>query len=300
MSTLTAPEPRVRQTAAPRSDAWRARHLGRYTAPDDGHAREIVSLKRPDGSTLVIDCLARTFDDARLVAQLASEEPVENADIVAAMYLADQTRGRCRRLTEQDLNPAHDVDSCMPNGTIPWQRTALRDVAGHIYRIRQLASAGSLSELRWTRSPHPGREHPFEPVSLRDVVGALQDYEPARTLTAEVLAVHRQRCDVSVCRLAGELERLAHSPIVLNRALRQAVQRALARGDLTMSEIAIRCGRCKRDRRGNTSGETSWLTRRIGQAPEAGRDQPTPWVHSDVLALIARDGLALSPNEVEL
>ena len=36
------------------------------------------------------------------------------------------------------------------------------------------------------------------------------------------------------------------------------------------------------------------------QTPEAGQDQPTRWVHSDVLALIARDGLAMSPNEVEL
>ena len=50
----------------------------------------------------------------------------------------------------------------------------------------------------------------------------------------------------------------------------------------------------------SSSGETSWLARRIGQTPEAGQDQPTPWVHSDVLALIARDGLAMSPNEVEL
>ena len=87
---------------------------------------------------------------------------------------------------------------------------------------------------------------------------------------------------------------------MLNRRLREAVQARLARGHLTMSEIAIRCGRCKRDRRGNVSGETSWLARRIGLASEAGRDQPTPWVHSDVLALIARDGLGLSPREVEL
>jgi hypothetical protein len=115
-----------------------------------------------------------------------------------------------------------------------------------------------------------------------------------------VLAVHLQRCVVSVCRLAGELERLARSPIVLNRALREAVQRALARGELSMSEIAIRCGRVKRDRKGNESGETSWLARRLGLLPEAGRDTPTPWVHSDVLALIARRGLGVSPREVEL
>jgi hypothetical protein len=180
------------------------------------------------------------------------------------------------------------------------RRTRLSDVEGHIYRIRELASAGSLSELRWTRSCHPGREQPFEAVRLRDVVGALQDYEPACTLTAEALAVHPERCAVSVCRLAGELERLARSPIVLNRALRQAVQRALARGELSMSEIAMRCGRVKRDRRGSGSGETSWLARRIGQLPEGGEDRPTPWVHSDVLALIAREGLGVAPHEVEL
>jgi hypothetical protein len=300
MSTLTAPEPRVRQAAAPRPDARSVRRLGQYTAPDDGHARDIVSLKRPDGSTLVIDGLAGDLADARLVAQLAPEEPVENADIVAGMYLAGPTRGHCRRLTEQDLNPTHDRDSCTPNGSIPWQRIALGDADGHIYRIRELAAGASASELRWTRSCQPAREHPFDAVRLRDVVGALQDYEPARSLTAHALTAHGERRDASVCRLAGELQRLARSPIVLNRRLREAVQSRLARGDLTMSEIAIRCGRYKRDRRGNVSGETSWLARRIGHAPEAGRDQPTPWVHSDSLALIARDGLAISPNEVEL
>jgi len=300
MSTLTAPEPRVRMATPARSDARCVRRLGQYAAPDDGQTRQIVSVKRPDGSTLVIDRLARTLADARLVAQLAPEEPVENADIVAGMYLADPTRGHCRRLTEQDLNPAHDGDSCAPNGGIPWQRTALRDADGHIYRIRELAIGASASELRWTRSCHPGREHPFEAVRLRDVVGALQDYEPPRTVTVQALAVHRDRCDVSASRLRGELERLARSPIVLNRGLREAVAHKLARGELSMSEIAIRCGRAKRDRRARLSGETSWLARRIGQTPEAGRDRPTPWVHSDVLALIARDGLAMSPNEVEL
>jgi len=67
-----------------------------------------------------------------------------------------------------------------------------------------------------------------------------------------------------------------------------------------MSEIAIRCGRVKRDRQGNESGETSWLARRLGLLPEGGQRIPTPWVHSDVLGLIARRGLGLSPREVEL
>jgi hypothetical protein len=34
--------------------------------------------------------------------------------------------------------------------------------------------------------------------------------------------------------------------------------------------------------------------------PEGGRRTPTPWVSSDVLALIAREGLGLAPREVEL
>jgi hypothetical protein len=300
MSTLTAPEPRVRDVAPPRSDGRRVSRLGRYATPDDGQPREIVSLRRPDGSTLVIDQLASTLADARLVAQLAPEEPAENAQILVEIYLADATRGRCRRLTAQDLDPANDAAAPSRNGHIPSQHRALRNADGHIYRIRQLASDGSLNELRWTRSCRPGHTDPFEPVSLRDVVGALEDYEPARGVTAQALAVHRDRCGVSVCRLAGELERLARSPIVLNRGLREAVQRALAGGELSMSEIAMRCGRVKRDRRGSLSGETSWLARRIGQLPEGGEDRPTPWVHSDVLALIAREGLGVAPHEVEL
>ena len=67
-----------------------------------------------------------------------------------------------------------------------------------------------------------------------------------------------------------------------------------------MSEIATRCGRTKRDSRGNLSGETSWLARRLGLLPEGGQTTPTPWVHSDVLGLIARRGLGIAPREVEL
>jgi len=67
-----------------------------------------------------------------------------------------------------------------------------------------------------------------------------------------------------------------------------------------MSEIATRCGRRKLDANGNHSGETSWLARRIGILPEGGKSTPTPWVSSDVLALIARNGLGIAPREAEL
>ena len=93
---------------------------------------------------------------------------------------------------------------------------------------------------------------------------------------------------------------MLQSPIVLNRALREAVLERVGSGELSLSEIAIRCGRVKRDSGGNVSGETSWLGRRLGLLPEGGKSSPTPWIHSDVLALIARSGLGMPPREVEL
>jgi len=90
------------------------------------------------------------------------------------------------------------------------------------------------------------------------------------------------------------------SPIVLNRRLRETVLAAIGREGLSMSEIATRCGRIKRDSKGNESGETSWLARRLGLLPEGGQGAPTPWIHTDVLGLIARRGLGISPREVEL
>ena len=101
--------------------------------------------------------------------------------------------------------------------------------------------------------------------------------------------------------LRAELQRLDASRIVLNRGLRRAVLDAMRTRGLSISEIAIRCGRVKRDSGGNCSGETSWLARRVGIMPEGGGGgDPTPWIHSEVLALIARHGLGISPREVEL
>jgi hypothetical protein len=34
--------------------------------------------------------------------------------------------------------------------------------------------------------------------------------------------------------------------------------------------------------------------------PESGTSRPARWIHSETLALIAREGLGLSPNEVEV
>jgi hypothetical protein len=248
-----------------------------------------------DGSALVVDRLSGTHGDPRLLARLAADEPGENAQILCALYLADESKGRCRPVTGADFDaaPTPETPDVCPVGE-------LRDDDGILYRIRRIALDGRFPELRWTRSILADQAERFETVRLREVVARFEDYEPARSITANTLAAHRTDRTLSTYCLTAELTRLAESPIVLNRRLREAVQARLARGDLTMSEIAIRCGRCKHDRRGNASGETSWLARRIGQTPEAGAPGPTPWISSDVLALIARDGLAISPREVEL
>jgi hypothetical protein len=136
----------------------------------------------------------------------------------------------------------------------------------------------------------------IEPVTLRDVIAAMQDYEPARTITETTLACYEGTESLWLSVLRGDLSRVLEGPLVLNRRLREVVQLRVNRGELSMSEIATRCQRTKR--RGG--GETSWLARRIGLAPDSGTSEPTPWVHSDVLALIARSGLGVCPCEVEL
>jgi hypothetical protein len=137
-------------------------------------------------------------------------------------------------------------------------------------------------------------------VSAREVVAALEDYEPVLALTRAAVSALRRHREISIATLGLELRRLEASPIVLNRRLREAVLDAVRERGVSLSAIAIACGRMKRDARGNGSGETSWLARRIGLAADGAGGPRNPWVHTDTLALIARDGLGIAPREVEL
>jgi hypothetical protein len=186
---------------------------------------------------------------------------------------------------------------CVSTG--PEQRPELTDAAGNRYALRAMAGRTTVPELRWSMAcaTAPGTR---QPLSVRDVVGALERYEPVRSLSAEAVRRHRDDSLLSVATLGVELERLGASRIVLNRQLREAVLATVESTDLSLSEIALRCGRVKRDSRGRLSGETTWLSRRIGQASDGGGGRRTPWIHSDVLALIARRGLGVAPREVEL
>jgi hypothetical protein len=309
--------------------------LGRYTDPR-GRLREVLARVGCAGSVLVIDRDARTLGDRRLVAHLGADEPAENAALICRHYLRDTAGRRCRPVSAEDLRAPDPISDCAPDtvsdcvpdqfADAPDQTADTPDRAadltldrasarashmalppaqlvgrhGRCFRLGLRKSRLSIPELRWLSLAPDEHEQEPRPVSVRDVVACLESYEPARARTVRALSRHRADPAVSVAVLRAELERMDASRIVLNRGLRDAVLRTVRAEELSMSEIALRCGRVKYDARGNASGETSWLARRVGISPEGGELEPTPWVHSEVLALIARAGLGISPREVEL
>jgi hypothetical protein len=267
--------------------------LGRYRDAE-GAERRIVARPGIAGSVLVLDEHAARLGERRLVAHLAPDEPADNARIVAAAYLTDPGQRWARAVRESDWltlpggrEPPADDEPLAPDELV--------DARGRRYRLAVVVHPQRGAELRWTRR---GRGRPAEPAGLRAVIGALEAYQPARRRTED--AINAPEPEAPAAWLAEELRKLDRSPLVLNRALREAVKRALAHGELTMSEIAARCGHGKSHARGLRVGDTSWLGRRIGTLPETGRSEPTPWIRSDVLALIARRGLGIEPREVEL
>jgi hypothetical protein len=268
----------------------------------EGRARELFALPGHAGSVLVLDRDAATLCDRRLVAHLAADEPRENVEIICRHYLKD-TNGRwCRRVQPEDLEISPSVERGSEAHAVDLHAsgTYVADSDGNTYRLGAPAGKQPAPQLRWCRRSAGGEDSEWEQVGLRDVVGALESYEPMRTLTELAIAGQIDYPGVLLTRLCSELERLCTSPIVLNRALREAVLDAIDHRGVSMSEIALRCGIVKRDRHGKPSGETSWLARRIGIMPEGGQKEITPWVHSNVLAVIARKGLGISPREVEL
>jgi hypothetical protein len=274
--------------------------LGRY-ANIEGRAREVVALPGALGSVLVIDRDASTLGDRRLVAHLASDEPTKNAALVCSSYLQD-IRGRwSRHVIAADLKTvpfAEEQQLDAPPSAM--SATELIDSHGRGHRLEILAGERCSRQVRWCRHSPDAERAGLEMVSVRDVIACMEKYEPVRGLTVEAIASYRGEPKVSVTTLRLELERVDSSQLVLNRGLRETALAVLERQGLSMSEIAMRCGRVKHDSRGCCSGETSWLARRLGIIPSWGESAPTPWVHSDVLALIAREGLRISPREVEL
>jgi hypothetical protein len=266
---------------------------------DSGHQHELIARPAHAGSTLLVDRDLSKRDAERLVAHIAADEPPGNVSLMCQRYLeADDRQRRCRPVLPDDelrAPPSAEPDAQLePSSRSPWPQLEARDARLSLARI---TSRMSIPELRWARVLDGCA---LQPLSLREVVAALESYEPSCAITRRALARHARDAAVSCTVLRAELARVSESPIVLNRALREAVLVRVARQQTSMSEIALRCGRFKRDSRGNVSGETSWLARRIGLLPEGGQQAPTRWIHSDVLGLIARQGLGICPREVEL
>jgi hypothetical protein len=275
--------------------------LGRY-ADTEGHAREVVALPGALGSVLVVDRDSSTLGDVRLLAHLSSDEPPQNARLVCEHYLAD-SRGRWSRpVTPEDLEavPFAQEQPIDARAGVPPSEVELTDRHGRRYRLQVIPGERCSLQVRWCRGSRDWHGDRLQAVSVREVIACLESYEPVRSLTLEALACYRGEPQVSVAMLGLELERVDCSPLVLNRLLRETALATIERQGLSVSEVAKRCGRVKRDPRGRVSGETSWLARRLGIVPSAGESEPTPWVHTDVLALIAREGLRISPREVEL
>jgi hypothetical protein len=305
MSAISPPRP-------PHHVGFDSRKTGRACVPltrytdRDGFLREVICCLGAGGSKLVIDRLAGTRADQRLIAHLAADEPAQNANIVTSLYLAHEQNRRCRRLTREDLETdlftADETQLVSGSKDVPpTDSVPLLDRHGYIYRLQAASTDMSIPELRWHRCPQHDQDGRVETVSVREAVGSLESYEPVRGITSQALATHTcEEAGISVAVLRAELARVDRSPIVLNRGLREAVLTAVKERGLSMSEIAMRCGRLKRDTRGNVSGETSWLARRIGRLPEGGESTPTPWIYSETLALISRQGLRITPREVEL
>jgi hypothetical protein len=263
-----------------------------YLAQDG--LRELVLLAGAAGSRLLIDRREADRSDARLLAHLAADEPDANADRVRREYLADPSRS-ARRLRRRDFSASPEGRrEVLGRGS--FRPAVLTDARGRRYSLRV---SGKPAELRWHRETR-GRGATARCLSAREVVGALEAYEPVCALTRAAVARYRSDRTVSVAALSLELRRIESSPIVLNRRLREAVLEAVSERGVSFSAIAMACGRVKHDRRGNDSGETSWLARRVGLLPCGPDTGPNPWVHTDTLALIARDGLGIAPREVEL
>jgi hypothetical protein len=240
----------------------------------------------------VIDRDLASGEAQRLLARIDPDEPVSNAQLVCERYLESPfSARRCRPPRRTDALPPQAIDHHSDENA--WSVRS----DGCLHALIAIPGDMSIPELRWTRT---AADSPGVAVSLRSAIGLLESYEPFCRHTKHALARYGDDPSVSSTSLQTELARVQCSPIVLNRGLREAVLACIGRGEATMSEIAMRCGRLKRDAKGNRSGETSWLARRIGLLPEGGHRAPTPLVHTDVLALIARDGLGIAPREVEL
>jgi hypothetical protein len=204
MSTIWPARPRSEGQGQSRPGARHGdRVLGRYRAVD-GRERELVLCPGAADSLLVIDRLAVTLADQRLVAHLAADEPPQNAQIACSLYLADERGRRCRRVSPEDFtaDPVAPAPTCSITAiaeTMASCESLLIDGRGCRYRLEAVRGGTATPELRWRR--HPPRHGCPKPVSVRQVIGSLESYEPARSLSAQAVAAFDRDETLSVAAL---------------------------------------------------------------------------------------------------
>jgi single-strand DNA-binding protein len=217
-----------------------------------------------------VDRDATTKGDRRLVAHLAADEPVDNAAIVSLRYIDDVRDRRvvCRALTPRDARtvPLAEEEQVQLSAATLLADREPSDQRGYRYRLDRVQTGMSIPELRWQRhgTPAPACN---AIVSVREAVAALESYEPVRGLSIRALALHDCDPEVSTTVLRAELTRVQNSPIVLNRCLREAVLASTDRQQLSMSEIALRCGRVKRDSDGEYTERPNYFDVSVYGAP---------------------------------
>lgn len=247
---------------------------------ETGRARELVILAGA-GRRVVIDRDATSRSDARLLGELAQEEEDENARLLVAEYL-----GR----SPHDRRCAAYVDT--PGGPPNALSGVLHDPEGNAYWIQCVHGPRGGADLRWMRRL-PADGDPA-PVTLRTVIGALEAYEPATSMTVEVISAHP---GISGSVLRRQIATVRDSHLVLNRGLRDAVVAALDDGT-ALAQIAESCGHTRPTARGGTAGDSAWLARRVGLKPD-GQEAPYRWIDERVLCEIA-EGLGLRADDVLL
>lgn len=274
-STSGASDRRAHSSALPTGVAQEivvARYLDRRCR------RELVLVVGDGLKRCLIDRASVTGADRRLVGELAPEERSENAVVLARDYL-HTTHRAC---------VTYPPPPCPADAAIP---TCLVDADGNTYTIEEAHRAEHGTDLRWVRTSPLGVRHP---VTLHEVVGAMEDYEPALAMTEGALAA---RPEVAGGVLRRQQARLASSRLVLNRKLREAVQAEMRRGT-TLAEIAARCGRTRSAASGRLIGEGAWVARRVGLS-RVGQAAAHRWIDHDVLAEVA-DAIGLTPDDPEL
>jgi hypothetical protein len=295
------------RTAAPNAPKRKAKdELARYRESGTGAVRTIVTMRGAGNTTLVIDQLAGTKADPRVVDVLLPDEDPSNAQLIATMYAEDENRG-ARALVDEDLRESVAASSHAANGEHEKGREdaesldhadGVVDDDGVRYCVREVDGGknGSPREMRWVRVVG----HECEIVTLRETIAHFESYTPFMAMSEAAASAYGDDQEIAVSTLHSELRRQQASPIVLNRGIREAVLRVVETEQASLSEIAARCGRSHSGNDATKSGDTTWLQRRIGVRKESGTDAPTHWVHTEVLALIAREGLGIAPHEVEL